>query len=97
MENIIVSFKQNLRVINKTSNYYWHYENGKKVLVKQVKGDSWAIRKPMHKDTVFGEVNLRKVKSVSLNEALKNPQFIVEKDLKRQLLSLLQQKEYDDD
>ena len=63
----------------------------KKVLVKQVKGDSWAIRKPMHKDTVFGEVNLRKVKSVSLNEALKNPQFIVEKDLKRQLLSLLQQ------
>ena len=91
LENIIVSFKQNLRVINKTSNYYWHYENGKKVLVKQVKGDSWAIRKPMHKDTVFGEVNLRKVKSVSLNEALKNPQFIVEKDLKRQLLSLLQQ------
>lgn len=91
LENIIVSFKQNLRVINKTSNYYWHYENGKKVLVKQVKGDSWAIRKTMHKDTVFGEVNLRKVKSVSLNEALKNPQFIVEKDLKRQLLSLLQQ------
>lgn len=60
LENIVVSFKQNQRVINKTTNTYQHFdENGKKVFVKQVKGDSWAIRKPMHKATIYGEVNLQ--------------------------------------
>ncbi len=90
LENIIVSFKQNLRVINKTTNNYQHYdENGKKVLLKQEKGDSWAIRKSMHKDTVFGEVNLRFQKTVSLNEALKNPKAIVNKDFKVKVLEML--------
>lgn len=91
LENIIVSFKQNLRVINKTTNYYQHYNaDGKKEFVKQVKGDSWAIRKSMHKDTGWGEVNLRKTKEVSLNEALKNPKTIVNKDFKQTVLELLE-------
>lgn len=89
LENIVVSFKQNLRVINKTVNHYQHFENGKKVMVKQEKGGSWAIRKPMHKDTVFGEVNLCFKKEVSLNEALKNPKAIVNKDFKKKVLELL--------
>ncbi len=90
LENIIVSFKQNLRVINKATNHFLHYnEEGKKIFVKQEKGDSWAIRKSMHKDTVFGEVNLRMIKTVALNEAIKNPQSIVAKDFKRKLLMLL--------
>ncbi len=83
LENIIVSFKQNLRVINKTTNHYLHFdESGKKVMIKQEKGDSWAIRKSMHKDTVFGEVNLRFKKQVSLNVALENPQRIVDSDFR---------------
>ncbi|MBO6024887.1 MAG: type II CRISPR RNA-guided endonuclease Cas9 [Bacteroidales bacterium] len=92
LENIIVSFKQNLRVINKTTNNYLHYdENGKKVMMKQEKGDSWAIRKSMHKDTVFGEVNLRMSdKTVSLNEALKNPKTIVNKEFKKKVMELLE-------
>lgn len=92
LENIIVSFKQNLRVINKTTNNYQHYdETGKKVMVKQEKGDSWAIRKPMHKDTVFGEVNLRMSdKTVSLDEALKNPKTIVNKEFKKKVMELLE-------
>ena len=89
LENIVVSFKQNLRVINKTVNHYQHFENGKKVMLKQDKGESWAIRKSMHKDTVFGEVNLRFKKEVSLNEALKNPKAIVNKDFKEKVLELL--------
>lgn len=89
LENIIVSFKQNLRVINKTVNHYQHFENGKKVMTKQEKGENWAIRKSMHKDTVFGEVNLRFKKEVSLNEALKNPKAIVNKDFKEKVLELL--------
>lgn len=83
LENIIVSFKQNLRVINKTTNHYQHFdESGKKVMTKQEGGDSWAIRKSMHKDTVFGEVNLRFKKQVSLNVALENPQRIVDSDFR---------------
>ena len=90
LEDIIVSFKQNLRVINKTTNHYQHYdENGKKVLLPQQKGDSWAVRKSMHKDTVFGEVNLRMKKTVSLNEAIRKPERIVNKDFKAKVKELL--------
>ena len=89
LENIIVSFKQNQRVINKTTNAFQHFdESGKKTSVKQGKGDSWAIRKPMHKDTVFGEINLRRVKSVSLNEAIKVPERILSKKIKEKILEL---------
>lgn len=74
MEKIVVSFKQNLRVINKTTNRYESYkdENGnirlgkdgkpKKGFISQSRGDSWAIRKPMHKDTVSGLVYLPRIK-----------------------------------
>jgi len=62
LERIIVSFKQNLRVINKATNKYYAYDNGKKVLKKQEKGDNWAIRKPLHRDFVFGKVNLPRIK-----------------------------------
>lgn len=90
LSNIIVSFKQNLRVINKTSNHYQHYvDNGKKGFEKQKKGDCWAVRKSMHKDTVFGEVNLRLKKTVSLNEAIKKPEDIVNKEFKKKVIELL--------
>ena len=91
LQDIIVSFKQNLRVINKTTNHYQHYENGAKKMVPQTKGDSWAIRKSMHKGTVYGEVNLRDIKTVPLKEAMRNPKRIVEKDLKNKLKELLAQ------
>ncbi len=62
LEKTIISFKQNTRVINKTNNKIWQWieKDGrlKKVLVKQTKGDNWAIRKPMHKETVFGKLNI---------------------------------------
>lgn len=88
LQKITVSFKQNLRIINKTTNHYQHYENGKKIIAPQSEGDSWAIRKSMHKETVYGEVNLRMIKTVSLNEALKKPQAIVEIDLKKKILAM---------
>ena len=91
LENIIVSFKQDLRIINRTINSYQHFDcEGKKVIVKQTQGDSWAIRKSMHKDTVFGEVNLRFVKQISLNEAIKVPSRIVNKDFKKKVLEVQQ-------
>lgn len=89
LENIIVSFKQNLRVVNKTSNYYQKIENGNKIYVKQNDGNNVAIRKSMHKDTVYGEVNLQKVKQIALKEAIETPQFIVNKELKIKIKELL--------
>ncbi|MDM1483856.1 type II CRISPR RNA-guided endonuclease Cas9 [Myroides odoratimimus] len=73
LENVVVSFKQNLRVINKATNYYESYtdENGnlrldkngnpKKGRISQ-KGTNWAIRKSMHAETVSGLVHLPWVK-----------------------------------
>ncbi len=61
LNTIVVSFKQNLRVINKATNYYEKIENGRKIKLKQ-EGTNWAIRKPLHKDFVFGKVDLRRIK-----------------------------------
>lgn len=65
LETIVVSFKQNLRVINKATNNYekWIEKEGKKVKEKiKQEGTNWAIRKPMHKETVSGKVDLPWVK-----------------------------------
>ncbi len=65
LENVIVSFKQNLRVINKATNHYekWMEKDGKKIKESQEqKVVNWAIRKPMHKDTVSGKVELKRIK-----------------------------------
>lgn len=65
LETIVVSFKQNLRVINKATNKYekWVEKKGelKKVLVNQ-EGLNWAIRKALHKETVSGKVDLPRIK-----------------------------------
>ncbi|MCT3628922.1 type II CRISPR RNA-guided endonuclease Cas9 [Elizabethkingia anophelis] len=61
LETIIVSFKQNLRVINKATNYYEKYveKEGKKVKERvEQTGTNWAIRKPLHEETVSGKINL---------------------------------------
>jgi len=74
LENIIVSFKQNLRVINRATNRYQKWikdENSqyKKKLVKQ-EGENWAIRKSLHKETVAGKVFIRDRKQVTLNQSV---------------------------
>lgn len=102
LENIIVSFKQNLRIINKATNRYLSYNDGngelrldkegkpvKGLTVQKSNADWWAIRKPLHKDTVFGKVSLRKVKKVRLGIAMQNPDSIVDKDLKGEIKGLL--------
>jgi CRISPR-associated endonuclease Csn1 len=96
---IVVSYKQNLRVINKTVNHYQTWkadENGKLVkdLSRQTKGENWAIRKPMHKDTVSGQVQLQLKKIVSLSIALDNYEMITEKTLRKQIAELVGQ-DYD--
>lgn len=89
LRDIIVSFKQNLRVINKTTNHSTRFVDGKKKAVPQTKGDSWAIRKSMHKETVFGEVNLMFTKPFPLKCAIQKPQRIVNSELKEKIKELL--------
>ncbi|MBW6491670.1 MAG: type II CRISPR RNA-guided endonuclease Cas9 [Lentimicrobium sp.] len=93
LETTVVSFKQNLRVINKTTNKYEKYINkeGKwlKEKVEQTTGDSWAIRKPMHKDTVAGHVNLRERKRVNLSAAIDKWEMLVDKNLKTKIKQLI--------
>lgn len=87
LENIIVSFKQNLRVINKSVNKYQRYENGEKVIAKQTKGDSWAVRKPLHAETVSGKVILGRhvEKEVAINRVLEDLDSIVDPIIKKEL------------
>ncbi|HSO87060.1 MAG TPA: hypothetical protein VLQ91_10940, partial [Draconibacterium sp.] len=58
LETVVVSFKQNLRVINKATNNYqkWIDKNGVKVkeTVKQ-EGTNWAIRKSLHTPMPYGK------------------------------------------
>jgi CRISPR-associated endonuclease Csn1 len=89
LENIVVSFKQNLRVLNKSNNKSVRIVDGKKKMVPQTKGDNWAIRKSLHKDTVFGEINLQRKKFVNLTYALQHINDIVEKDLRYKLRELV--------
>lgn len=94
LHTTVVSFKQNLRVLTKTSNYFvkWKLdENGKalsKVSVKQTKGDSWSIRKSLHKDTVKGIISLRCIKKVSLLNAIDESENIVINSLKKKIREL---------
>ena len=89
LDSIIVSFKQNLRVINKTTNRSLRFVNGKKQLVAQTAGDSWAIRKSMHKETFFGEINLQRIRTCGLKDAMLNPQRIVNRDFRKKLTELM--------
>lgn len=102
LKEIIVSFKQNLRVINKASNKYMSYfdEDGnlrldksgnpiKGVTTQKANTSWWAIRKPLHKDTVFGKVRLRKIKEVRLSVALTCVDMMVDKELKKEIKRLL--------
>lgn len=101
LERIVVSFKQNLRVINKTVNKIVSYkdEDGNLHLNKegkatkgdrkQIKGDSWAIRKPLHKETVAGQVNLRFRKQVTLSSAIDQWEVLVDKSLKTKIKQLI--------
>ena len=101
LEKIVISFKRNLRIINKTNNKTWQWiaqENGsyKKELVQQ-KGPgnstnktNWAIRKPMHKETVSGLVKIKRIKKGESNllNYLDKPALILDKLIKNKVKSL---------
>ena len=94
LENVVVSFKNYIRVINKATNYYEKYDkNGKKEIAEQKGQDMWAIRKPMHKETVFGQVNLRRKVTIKLKDALEKIPAIYDKEL-RDYINILVAKQF---
>ncbi|MBQ0147762.1 MAG: type II CRISPR RNA-guided endonuclease Cas9, partial [Flavobacteriaceae bacterium] len=73
LDKIVVSFKQNIRVINKATNYFESYrdeegsirlgKDGKPIKgIRKQEGTNWAIRKSLHKETVSGKIQLDRVK-----------------------------------
>jgi CRISPR-associated endonuclease Csn1 len=97
LNQTIISFKQNTRVINKTVNKYqvWKEEDSvmKKITTKQTKGDNWAIRKPMHAETVSGKVFLKRIKQshITIANAIEQIELIVDKEVKKQLAAKIKQ------
>jgi CRISPR-associated endonuclease Csn1 len=97
LNQTIISFKQNTRVINKTVNKYqvWKEEGGemKKITTKQAKGDNWAIRKPMHAETVSGKVFLKRIKQshITIANAIEQIELIVDTVVKKQLKEKIKQ------
>jgi len=116
LEKTVVSFKQNIRVINKATNQYESYKNpdgslriGKngqpvKALISQ-KGVNWAIRKPMHKDTVSGKIEISgkkipKGKTLTASRKTVDPSFspksiesITDSGIQKILLNYLKSKD----
>lgn len=99
LETTAVSFKNRNRAITKTVNRFqaWQEVDGslKKVWKKQVKGDLWAIRKPLHDETIFGKVSLRSYKEMKLNSALKTWKQIADPAIRKKIGRLFQR--YDGD
>lgn len=94
LENMVVSFRQVNRVINRTVNRYTKYERNKdgqleKVLARQHGEKLWAVRKPLHQDTIYGAVKLRSKKLVNLSIAIDDVDMIVDKRIRRKVRSLL--------
>ena len=87
LEHIVVSFKQNLRVINKATNYYEKWEEKNGVLVKKKvkqEGTNWAIRKKLHEDFPYGKVKYQ-VNFLKISENISKIDLIVDEFIKKQL------------
>lgn len=89
LSQIVVSFKNTVRVLSSTVNFYEHYDaEGRKVRTKQ-KGHNVAVRKPLHKETFYGHVNLQTTKPESITEAIKHPQNIRDREVRAFIQGLI--------
>lgn len=93
LKRVVVSFKQNMRVINKTVNRYEKIVDGKKIKVLQTQGENWAIRKPMHAETVSGKVFLKRPKAtpIPIGQALEKLDMVQDLGIKARLKALVKE------
>ncbi|MGN1245646.1 MAG: type II CRISPR RNA-guided endonuclease Cas9, partial [Muribaculaceae bacterium] len=94
LQSIIVSFKNKVRIIQKSSNRYTRFEKKdgimKKVEASQDSSRNVTVRKSLHKDTVFGLVNIRRKKTVKIASAINFPGMIVDTELKSLVRALIE-------
>lgn len=88
LQEIVISFKQNLRVLTKATNLYTKIVDGEKKIMTQHAADHFAIRKSLHKETVYGHVNLKRITNVKLKDAIVDYKRIVDKRLKKKIREL---------
>jgi CRISPR-associated endonuclease Csn1 len=88
LEKIVVSFKQNLRVINKATNHYEKIINGKKTKVEQ-KGVNWAIRKSLHTPMPYGK-KIYEFDILKIAENVGKREFIIDTKIKSKVEDVYQ-------
>ena len=94
LRSIIVSFKSRVRIVQKSTNRYSYFmeKDGerKKILKAQDSSRNITVRKSLHKDTVYGLVNIRRRKTVQIAKAIETPSMIVDKNLKLLVRELME-------
>lgn len=73
LQNTIVTFKQNLRVINKSANRYNNSPNKNKFEKQNVENgqnQNWAIRRSLGKDTFYGKQKIDGEEKIVIRKAL---------------------------
>jgi len=99
LEKTVVSFKNTNRVLNRGQNksVKWSTSEAhpKKKMTSQSPENLWAIRQPLHAETVYGKIELRQYKQVSLHNALADYKTIADKQIRNQIRVLM--KSYQND
>jgi len=91
LETVVVSFKQNLRVINKATNYYekWVEKDGKKVKAKvKQEGTNWAIRKSLHTPMPYGKKSYF-FDLLKIAESVGKREYIIDYEIKAKVEEVL--------
>ena len=92
LTGVVISFKNKVRVLSRASNYYEHYDaEGRKRQVAQKGGKQFVVRKPLHEETIYGHVNLRLKKFVTIKAALEDVKNIVNASLRKRITELISQ------
>jgi len=92
LEKVVVSFKQNLRVINKATNKYEKIleKEGFKIkeMVPQKSGNSWSIRKPLHTSMPYGK-RIYEFDVLKICESVGKRKLILDRDIRNKVENLL--------
>ncbi|MFD2835553.1 type II CRISPR RNA-guided endonuclease Cas9 [Gramella sp. AN32] len=87
LEQTVVSFKQDKRVINKATNKYIKWKEDDGVMKKKTaaqKGTNWAIRKAMHDPMPYGEIKMQ-FDVLDLHTSFGKREFILDDVIKDQI------------
>lgn len=95
LQNTIVTFKQNLRVINKTVNRYNNTPNRNKFEKQNTDNgqkQNWAIRRSLGEDTYYSKVYLGETENKQLHKCLNllynSPELVVDKEFQTKITQI---------